>query len=201
MRLEFHDQDGRKLGEIRVDEPHGPLTFDDYSESMRSVQALDAKGSSIDATKAPENFLRAILRQPGMAGVSRRLIQYEPEPDDGRIATAKLRALGVRGILIKAAEQGIITQLACKMPECLCPEELGGPTYFEPIGSPRTDWIPTHEHSPRPKHKGGQRALDNSLLAHRLCNRVDYSKSIGRPYRKDLERARAASRGWSGKTG
>jgi hypothetical protein len=40
---------------------------------------------------------------------------------------AKLKALGVRGVLLEAAEHGYITQIACKMPECICPEELGGP--------------------------------------------------------------------------
>jgi hypothetical protein len=45
-----------------------------------------------------------------------------------------LKALGVKGILIQAAEQGYITQLACKMPECFCPKELGGACYFEPMG-------------------------------------------------------------------
>jgi hypothetical protein len=44
-----------------------------------------------------------------------------------------LKALGVKGILIKAAKQGYITQLACKMPECFCPEELGAACYFEPV--------------------------------------------------------------------
>jgi hypothetical protein len=58
-----------------------------------------------------------------------------------------LRALGVKGILIKAAEQGCITQLACKMPKCFCPEELGGAGYFEPV-TEYSDWNPTHEHFP-----------------------------------------------------
>jgi hypothetical protein len=49
--------------------------------------------------------------------------RVEREPERGRAAAARLKALGVKGIL-KAAEQGYITQLACKMPECCCPEEL-----------------------------------------------------------------------------
>jgi hypothetical protein len=59
--------------------------------------------------------------------------RVERDPERGRAAAAKLKALGVKGILIKAAEQGYITQLACKMPECFCPEELGGACYFEPV--------------------------------------------------------------------
>jgi hypothetical protein len=51
--------------------------------------------------------------------------KVERDPERGRAVAAKLKALGVKGILIKAAEQGYITQLACKMPECFCPR--GGP--------------------------------------------------------------------------
>ena len=114
------------------------------------------------------------------------------DPERGRAAALKLRALGVKGILIMAAEQGYITQVACKMPECFCPEELGGACYFEPMGPELTDWSPTHEHFPRPKREGGHRGLDNAVLAHRLCNRIDYSISVGRPYAKDLARVKEA---------
>jgi hypothetical protein len=59
--------------------------------------------------------------------------RVELDPERGRAVAARLRALGVKGILIKAAEQGYITQLTCKMPECFCPEELGG----YQLGSPK----------------------------------------------------------------
>ena len=104
----------------------------------------------------------------------------------------ELRALGVKGILVTAAERGYITRLRCGMPQCFCPEELGGAEYFEPVTGGYTDWSPTHEHFPRPKRAGGQRTLDNSVLAHRLCNRIDYSISIGRSHARDLERIRRA---------
>ena len=68
--------------------------------------------------------------------------RVERDPERGRAAAAKLKALGVKGILIKAAEQGYITQLACKMPECFCPEELGGACYFEPVSDELSDWMP-----------------------------------------------------------
>jgi hypothetical protein len=100
--------------------------------------------------------------------------------------------LGVKGILIKAAEIGYITEVKCGMPECFCPEELGGASYFEPVTHPGTDWMPTHEHFPRSKREGGNRAPDNAVLAHRLCNRLDYSISVGRSHRRDLERIRKA---------
>jgi hypothetical protein len=78
------------------------------------------------------------------------------------------------------------------MPECFCPEELGGACYFEPVTDELSDWMPTHEHSPRSKREGGHRDVDNAILAHRLCNRIDYSISVGRPYASDLERVRKA---------
>jgi len=60
------------------------------------------------------------------------------------------------------------------MPECFCPEELGGTCYFEPVTT-KSDWMPTHEHFPLSKREGGHRDVDNAILAHRLCNRIDYS--------------------------
>ncbi len=119
-------------------------------------------------------------------------LRDRPDPERGRATAVKLRWLGVKGILVTAAEQGYITQLACKMPVCYCPEELGGATYFEKLGTKPTDWMPTHEHFPRPKWKGGHREVDNAVLAHRLCNRIDYSKSIGRSYARDLARVKAS---------
>jgi len=116
----------------------------------------------------------------------------EPDPARGRAAALKLKALGVKGVLISAAEHGYITQVACKMPECFCPEELGGACYFEPVTDVLTDWMPTHEHYPRSKREGGHRDLDNTILAHRLCNRIDYSISVGRPYARDLARVKEA---------
>ena len=77
------------------------------------------------------------------------------------------------------------------MLKCYCPEELGGACYFEPRGTPQTDWMPTPGF-PTLKSRGGHRIVDNVRLAHRLCNRVDYSKQIGRPYAKDLARVKAA---------
>jgi hypothetical protein len=122
--------------------------------------------------------------------------RFERDPERGRAAAAKLKALGVRGILIKAAEQGYIRELACKMPECFCPEELGGACYFEPVTNDwsdwRSDWMPTLEHFPVSKKEGGKAAVDNAILAHRLCNRLDHSLRVGRSHRRDLERIRKA---------
>jgi hypothetical protein len=112
--------------------------------------------------------------------------RVERDPERGRAVAARLKALGVKGILIKAAEQGYTTKLECKMPKCFCPEELGGAGYFEP--DTRGDWSPTHEHFPLPKKDGGHRKVDNAVLAHRLCNRIDHSIRVGRVHERDLER-------------
>src|SRR5918999_2781257 len=114
--------------------------------------------------------------------------RVEQDPERGQAAAAKLKALGAKRILIKAAEQGYITQVACKMPECFCPEELGGACYFEPVTPELSDWMPTHEHFPLSKKEGGKETVDNAILAHRLCNRIDYSIRVGRSHKKDLAR-------------
>ncbi len=104
----------------------------------------------------------------------------------------QLKILKARRILISAAEQGKITHLECAMEECLCPEGLGGRTYYEPARhGHRSDWAPTNDHHPVLKCDGGRESVDNSRLAHRLCNRVDYSKRIGRSHAKDLARVEA----------
>src|SRR6188768_3211276 len=113
--------------------------------------------------------------------------RVERDPERGRAVAAELKKLGAKGVLIQAAEQGYITELACQMPECRCPEELGGRGYFEERTFPKpSDWEPTHEHFPRSKREGGHRLVDNALLAHRLCNRIDFSTEVGRPHAKDL---------------
>jgi hypothetical protein len=116
----------------------------------------------------------------------------ERDPERGRAVAAELKTRGVTGILIKAAEQGYIIELVCKMPKCFCPEELGGAGYFAPVTKELNDWMPTLEHFPRPKREGGRVAVDNAILAHRLCNRIDFSISAGRPHAKDLKRIRQA---------
>ena len=118
--------------------------------------------------------------------------KIERDPERGRAVAATLKTLGAKRILIRAAEQGYITQLVCKMPECFCPEELGGASYFEPVTAESKDWTPTHEHFPIPKREGGKVAVDNAILAHRLSNRMDFSIKSGRSHRRDLERIRKA---------
>jgi hypothetical protein len=51
---------------------------------------------------------------------------------------------------------------------------------------------PHPRHFPLSKKDGGHRTVDNAILAHRLCNRIDYSIRVGRSYASDLERIRKA---------
>ena len=60
--------------------------------------------------------------------------------------------------------------------------------YVEPVTDELRDWVPSHEYFPRAKREGGHRDLDNAILAHRLCNRIDYSIS-GRGRGGETERS------------
>ena len=88
----------------------------------------------------------------------------------------ELRRLGVRNILITAAEQGKLIEVRCEMPTCFCPDELGWRSFFEPVHM--IDWMPTLDHIAL-KSEGGRKTLENSRLAHRFCNRVGYSTPDG----------------------
>ena len=48
--------------------------------------------------------------------------------------------------------------------------------------------MPTLEHFPVYKKDGGKAAVDNAILAHRLCNRIDHALRVGRSHERDLER-------------
>jgi len=92
--------------------------------------------------------------------------------DGGATPREKLEALGVvRGILWRLARDGQIIDVRCEMPQCYC---FRGRRYFEQK-PPRFDWQPTADHYPRLKMHGGRLTPDNVRLAHRLCNRRDYT--------------------------
>jgi len=110
----------------------------------------------------------------------------------GKDVAQQLKDLGVRGILISAAEQGRIPAAECQMGTCLCPEELGGKSFFEPVPDELPDWMPTADHIEL-KSEGGKLTLENVALAHRLCNRARFSiDERGGPGAKDTARAEAA---------
>jgi len=107
------------------------------------------------------------------------------DPARGADVAKRLRALGVKGILVRAAELGYITEVKCGMPQCFCPEELGGAGYFAPRTNQWNDWEATFEHYPIPKkQEGGRKTVDNAVLAHRLCNKLDHCIRHGCPSRK-----------------
>ena len=61
--------------------------------------------------------------------------------------------------------------------------------------------MPTLERFPVSKKEGGKAALDNAILAHRLCNRLDHSLRVGRSHRRAWgaltgSHAAAASYSW-----
>lgn len=104
--------------------------------------------------------------------------------------SSRLKSIGAAPILVEAAELGLIAEFGCGMPECLCPVELGGRTYFD--SDAPDHWRGIVACYPKRREDGGQRTLGNVQLAHNLCARVDYSKSAGKPYAKDLANAEAA---------
>lgn len=107
---------------------------------------------------------------------------------------ARLEKLGVQGILLKAAQQGQIKELRCALEPCLCPEELGGATHFDPVPEELPDWMPTADHIEL-KSQGGKLTVQNVQLMHRLCNRARYPiEKHGKPHQKDLDRVEAARR-------
>ena len=92
--------------------------------------------------------------------------------DAGETPVEKLEALGIRrGILRRLARDGQIIDVRCEMPQCYC---FRGRRYFD-LRSGRSDWEPTADHYPRLKMHGGHLTPDNVRLAHRLCNRRDYT--------------------------
>src|SRR4051812_11087678 len=94
-------------------------------------------------------------------------------PDAEITPVQRLEALGVRGILRQLARDGQIIDVRCEMPQCYC---FRGRSYFDPRPAGAwSDWGPTADHYPRLKAHGGHLTPDNVRLAHRLCNRRDYT--------------------------
>ncbi len=91
--------------------------------------------------------------------------------DAANPAADKLRALGVRGVLLQMAKRRQIIELRCEIPSCYC---YRGRDYFEERAIPLPDWAPNPDHYPIFKSAGGKLSPDNVRLAHVLCNRRDY---------------------------
>ena len=98
----------------------------------------------------------------------------------------QLRRLAARRELIRAAEQGYITELRCAMPVCFYPDTKPTPGYYP---APNADcegrgqfesndgqhpWGPSADHFPLLECQGGRLTPENTRLAHKLCNSEDY---------------------------
>lgn len=91
--------------------------------------------------------------------------------NDTTDAAQRLRALGLRGVLVTMAERGQLMDIRCEMPTCYCQK---GRYHFDPKTAPMTNWAPNSDHYPRLKRDGGHLVPENVRLAHVFCNRVDY---------------------------
>jgi hypothetical protein len=96
----------------------------------------------------------------------------EEQAPQARTPVEKLAGLGVRGILLQLARDGQVVDVRCEMPQCYC---FRGRSYFDPRSAGYSDWELTADHYPRLKMHGGHLTPDNVRLAHRLCNRRDYT--------------------------
>lgn len=95
-----------------------------------------------------------------------------PAPPGTESALQRLEGLGVHGILRQLARHGQIIDVRCEMPQCYCPR---GRRYFDARSGRASDWEPTADHYPRLKAHGGHLTADNVRLAHRVCNRRDFT--------------------------
>ena len=64
----------------------------------------------------------------------------------------QLRALGVKGVLVRMAERGQLLALRCEMPQCYHHKGRGA---FDPVTTPRTKWAPSPDHYPILKSAAG----------------------------------------------
>jgi hypothetical protein len=84
-----------------------------------------------------------------------------------------LRALGVKGVLVRMAERGQLLALKCEMPQCYHHKGRGA---FDPVTTPRTKWAPSPDHYPILESAGGRRVAENVRLAHIWCNNLDHAR-------------------------
>lgn len=111
--------------------------------------------------------------------------RLRPQPvggaTEGSMDTAVARTLAelrAAPILIVTAIDGLITELACAMPVCLCPQ---GRAYFQRRGDPRYGpWAPSADRFPVPGRDGGEYVPANVRLAHKRCNQSEGGKYGGR---------------------
>lgn len=92
--------------------------------------------------------------------------------DAGAALAEQLRALNVKGVLVRMAERGQLLELRCEMPNCYYYKGRGS---FEPRATPPLSaWAPNTDHYPILKSAGGKLVPENVRLAHVRCNNHDY---------------------------
>ncbi|HYJ60618.1 MAG TPA: hypothetical protein VE032_04050 [Actinomycetota bacterium] len=86
---------------------------------------------------------------------------------------AELEAVGIDGgVFHTMAAAGQLIDIVCETPKCYCPQ---GREFFPKPPIPDSDWDPTIDHYPILRSNGGHKDPWNVRLAHKLCNREDYS--------------------------
>jgi hypothetical protein len=94
-----------------------------------------------------------------------------------RTIIERLKALRIKGVLVRMAENGQILELKCEMPTCYC-EHPDGRKHFDPWPEPRyapeNKWSPNADHYPTLKMDGGKLKPWNVRLAHVFCNNMDF---------------------------
>jgi hypothetical protein len=78
----------------------------------------------------------------------------------------------VKGILAQMAERGQLLELRCEMPKCY---DFKGRRHFDPVGHAPDSWIPTADHYPVLRSRGGKLEASNVRLGHKLCNNLDFA--------------------------
>ena len=91
----------------------------------------------------------------------------------GSSVADQLRALGVKGVLVRMAERGQLLAVKCEMPRCYHHMGRGA---FDPVTTRRTKWAPSPDHYPILKSAGGRLVPENVRLAHIWCNNRDYGQ-------------------------
>lgn len=123
-------------------------------------------------------FSTSYSRGVGLWFVPRPFLRgASPERSPAMDLADELLELGVKNAaLILAVERGLITELACTMEECFCPE---GRTFFEDVGKlaggrgKANKWAPSPDRWPIPGRDGGKYVPENVRLAHFQCNRLE----------------------------